>query len=133
MEKKIYNKVKWIGKVMWLTVIITVIITVSSCEDMEDTYKEYLFEKVYSPKVTMLTAIPGYQTVTLHWQNPEGDIVEKIEIRYDDVVLELEELKESVVLTDLEVKGYDLSVYTIDKAGNYSVPVTIYVFPNGIE
>nr|WP_321411713.1 DUF4998 domain-containing protein [uncultured Carboxylicivirga sp.] len=104
-----------------------------SCEDMEDSYEKYLENRIYSPRVTGLQAQTGYKTVTLDWINPEGNIAEKIIIEYDEQKVMFDEMVNSAVISDLEIKGYEISVFTEDQYGNRSVPATIYVFPNGEE
>jgi hypothetical protein len=133
--KKIRNTIKDLKhyklKALMAAVVIMNGIILSSCETMEDTYKEYVITRVYSPKVLNLTAVVGYKTVTLNWDNPKGDIAKKIHITYGDVTVTLEEMVETVTIDELEIIGYDFSVYTVDAQGNLSVPASIYVFPNG--
>lgn len=111
--------------------LLSVTILFAACEEMDDNYKDYLEDIVYSPRVTGLSAQNGYQVVTLNWDNPKGDIAQKIIIRYDEEELVFDEMVSSAVISNLEVKGYEMAVYTMDGAGNYSVPAMIYVFPNG--
>lgn len=103
------------------------------CEKMEDNYEQYITNQIYSPKVMDLTASIGYKTALLEWSNPTGDIAKKIEIVYDDVLINSDELISSYQLTDLELKGYQVFVYTIDIHGNRSVPAQVYIFPSGEE
>ncbi len=110
-------------------IFLGLIFIISSCENMEDTYKDYMIERVYSPKVKNLKAINGFKEVTLKWDNPQGEIAKKIEIRYEDQKLIYNELINEVVIKNLLLKGYNMSVYTIDAQGNYSIPVVVYVFP----
>ena len=106
----------------------------SGCEKMEDNYSQYLEkEKVYSPKVTNLTAEEGLMEATLFWDNPVGGIARQIKVDYGDSIITSEEMIDSLKLTGLEIKGYDVSVYTLDSFGNVSVPETIQIFPNGEE
>ena len=104
----------------------------ANCEGMDENYKEYLTNvKVYSPRVTDLTVVSGLKEVTLSWKNPQGKIAVKNAIRLQDSTIVLDGLKETCKLTNLEIKGYMVSVYTVDKFDNYSVPATISIFPNG--
>jgi len=113
-------------------IILTLFITVYSCDKMDDNYREYLeLQRTYSPKVTNLSAQVGLKTATLNWDNPQGDIAKKIMVDYQDDSLIFETMVDSVILNDLEIKGYNISVYTIDAFNNYSVPATIQIFPNG--
>ncbi|MEA4840000.1 MAG: DUF4998 domain-containing protein [Bacteroidales bacterium] len=104
----------------------------ANCGDMDDNYKDYLTNvKVYSPRVTNLTVVSGLKEATLSWKNPQGKIAVKNSIKLQDSIIVLEGLTETYKLTNLEIKGYEVSVYTIDKFDNYSVPATITIFPNG--
>ena len=104
----------------------------SACDKMEDNYSNYLEkERVYSPKVTHLRANAGLREATLHWDNPVGDIAKTIFISYGDDSLLFETMVDSAVLTSLEIKGYTVSVFTLDAFNNRSVPETLSIFPNG--
>ena len=115
-----------------ILIALAAILTISGCSKMDDNYIDYLkMEKVYAPKISNLTAVVGLKTATLTWDNPEGDIARKILIDYQDDSLRFETMVDTAVLENLEIKGYDVSVYTIDAFNNYSIPVTIQIFPNG--
>lgn len=104
----------------------------SNCNGMDDNYKDYLTNvKEYSPRVTDLTVVSGLKEVTLSWKNPQGKIAVKNAVKLQDSIIVLDTLTEAYKLTDLEIKGYEVSVYTLDKFGNYSVPATTSIFPNG--
>lgn len=116
-----------------LSILSSLLLLFASCEDMEESYEKYLDNRVYSPRVTNLEAQIGFKTVTLSWDNPLGDIAQKIILEYDAQEIIFEDLIDTTVVSDLEIKGYEISVFTQDKYGNRSVPATIYVFPNGEE
>lgn len=102
------------------------------CEEMDDNYQGYLKDvQVYSPRVTDLVAVQGLKEVTLNWKNPAGSIAQKNAIMLEDSTIVLDSLVESYHLANLEIRGYQVSVYTIDSHNNYSVPATINIFPNG--
>lgn len=104
----------------------------NSCEKMEDNYAKYLEEeRIYPPKVTNLTAYEGLREVYLTWDNPPGNIATKIFIDYTDDSLLLNTMVDSAYIGKLEIKGYTVSVYTMDNYDNRSVPATITIFPNG--
>lgn len=106
----------------------------AACEQMEDNYAGYLEEeKIYSPRVTDLSAREGLREATLYWTNPSGDIARQIRVDYGDSAFTTESMVDSMLLTGLEIKGYDVSVFTLDRFGNLSVPATIQIFPNGEE
>ena len=107
-------------------------LVLGSCSKMEDNYSHYLEDtKVYSPKISSLTAEQGLKTATLSWENPEGDIAKSIFIDYQDDTVLVESMVDTYTINGLEIKGYTVSVYTIDAYGNYSVPTSIQIFPNG--
>ena len=102
------------------------------CDSMEDNYKDYLTNvKVYSPRVTNLQVVSGLKEATLTWTNPQGKIAVKNVVKLQDSLIVLDNLTETYKLTNLEIRGYQVSVYTMDKFNNYSVPATINIFPNG--
>ena len=104
----------------------------SNCDDMNDNYQAYLENvKVYSPRVSNLTVVSGLKEATLNWKNPQGKIAVKNAVKLQDSIIVLDTLVETYKLTNLEIKGYQVSVYTLDKFNNYSVPVSISIFPNG--
>lgn len=108
------------------------IIGMVSCEDMEDNYQQYLDDKpTYSPKVTNLRAEVGLKEAVLKWELPAGDLAQKIRVDYQDSILDFNELIDSLHLENLEIKGYDIQVFTIDAFENLSVPAKIQIFPNG--
>lgn len=109
----------------------------ASCESMEDNYKEYLENtKQYSPAIRNLKKVESLRTIELMWENPPGDLAEKIQIITGDEgrdPIVIDEMVEYYKLEELEIRGYDISVYTIDKYGNYSIPVSISAFPGTPE
>ena len=115
------------------TILVAMVMTIlSGCEKMEDNYSDYLdINKVYSPKVMNLDVQSGLRQARLTWENPAGDIAKKIFIDYMDSTLTIDSMITTYRLTGLEIKGYDISVYTLDAFDNLSVPETISVFPNG--
>ena len=112
--------------------IIILALLLTNCSKMEDNYKDYLNNvKIYSPRVTNLSAVSGLRVATLSWKNPSGNIAQKNLICFEDSTIILEPMVETYTLTNLEIKGYKVSVYTIDQYNNYSVPASISIFPNG--
>lgn len=115
-----------------ITVFLLLALIFGSCGEMDDNYNDYLKNvKVYSPKVTDLSVVSGLKEATLSWKNPQGKIAVKNAIKLQDSTIVLDGLTETYKLTDLEIKGYQVSVYTLDKYNNYSVPASINIFPNG--
>lgn len=120
-------------KLLKYTVLIAfVAFAMTDCEKMEDTYAQYLDdEKVYSPRIRNLEKKTGLKELTLFWDNPQGDIAKKIFIDYQDSTITTESMIDSILLSNLEIKGYIISVYTMDAFDNLSVPSTVTAFPNG--
>ena len=112
--------------------LLIIAIYLTNCEEMDANYKDYLTNvKVYSPRVTDLSVVSGLKEATLTWKNPQGKIAVKNAVKLQDSTIMLDGLTETYKLTNLEIKGYVVSVYTVDKFDNYSVPATISIFPNG--
>lgn len=115
-----------------MTYVFILLFTLLSCDKMDDNYKQYLDdEQIYSPKISNLKATVGLKVAMLHWDNPKSDIAKKIVVDFEDGRLEFETMVDSALLEDLDIKGYTVSVYTIDAFNNYSIPTSIQIFPNG--
>lgn len=115
-----------------ILIIASLFFMLTACTKMEDNYQQYLEKpQVYSPKVMNLTSWVQLRSAWLFWDNPEGNVARKIFIDYQDSTITSDSLINSYFLSNLEIKGYDVSVYTIDEFGNLSVPETISIFPNG--
>ncbi len=111
---------------------VLLLLLVASCDKMEDNYAQYLAkEQIYPPKIMNLVAYEGLREVSLTWDNPAGDLAKKILVDYGDDSLLIENMVDSVHIGDLEIKGYDVSVYTLDEFNNRSVPESTTIFPNG--
>lgn len=122
MKKKLYPII--------LLVLLTFLF--AKCEVMEDNYSDYLGNvKMYSPRVTDLTVQSGLKEATLLWKNPQGNIAVKNAILLQDSMIIIDGLTEVYKLQNLEIKGYAVSVFTVDKFGNFSVPAQTTIFPNG--
>lgn len=119
-------------KILKIIGFLFIALCLTNCDRMEDNYKGYLTDvKVYSPRVSNLTVVSGLKEVTLSWNNPQGKIAVKNVVKLQDSIIVLDSLVETYKLVNLEIKGYQVSVYTLDKFGNYSVPVSTSIFPNG--
>ena len=109
----------------------------AACDSMESNYSDYLKDlKLYSPCVTNLTAgVPEAGVIVLTWENPIGEVAVKIRINTGDKNKDYEsdEMIDTYRLENLNMKGYTISVYTIDAHGNLSVPATVQTFPSPRE
>ena len=115
----------------WMACILSVM-GIVGCESMDDNYKQYLNEYNYSGKILNLRCYLGYQRVALAWDNPKDQKSKKIMIEYGAEKLQktFDSLVDTVVIEGLNAgTGYDFTVYTLDNAGNHSVPVSVTALP----
>ena len=108
-----------------------VLLTVTSCRDMDDNYREYLDNiPTYAPAVRNLRAVsevPG--SLTLIWDIVDDThLIKSMRIvvkktATDMRTIEIPEVVTEYTVTDLELQGYEFEVYTIDGFGNLSKPV----------
>ena len=118
----------------------------SSCEDMDENYKQYEVEDVYSGKVLNLTARVGFESAILSWDNPQDQISKGIEIVVvgNDTVLYSFDFAtltpstpdlviyeaDSIRINNLnQGTAYEMTVYTVDAYGNRSIDVMVPVMP----
>lgn len=102
------------------------------CEDMDDNYKQYLQEYNYSGKVVALRSYLGFERIALAWDIPKDQKSKQILIEYgaDKQQKVFDHMMDSVVIDGLNAgTGYDFAVYTLDNAGNRSVPASITALP----
>jgi hypothetical protein len=119
-----------------LFAITVIALAFAACDSMDSNYTDYLHNiKVYSPAVYNLTHIDSFRTVDLSWTNPEGDVAQQIKIEWNlgdkDTTVVIPEMVDHYTIENMEVRGYDILVYTIDIYGNLSVPARVSVFPSG--
>ena len=102
------------------------------CEDMDDNYKQYLQEYNYSSKVSSVRCYLGFERVALAWNLPKDQKAKEILIEYgtDKQQKKFDHLIDTVVIDNLNSgTGYEFAIYTLDNAGNRSVPYNITVMP----
>ena len=109
-----------------------VLVSATSCKDMDDNYKEYLDNiPTYAPAVRNLRAVssePG--SLTLIWDIVDDThLIKSMRIvvkktATDMRTIEIPEVVTQYTVTDLELQGYEFEVFTIDGFGNLSIPVT---------
>jgi hypothetical protein len=118
-----------------LIFILLAVCFLAACDSMDANYRDYLKDiPQYSPRVTDLKAeVPERGTVVLTWTNPIGDTAVKIRIDTGDDQYDTDEMVATYTLEGLEIKGYTIAVYTIDRYGNPSVPSTVPAFPKPEE
>lgn len=118
-----------------LFIAICILSFTASCTDMDDNYKQYLEEiPTYSPTVTDVSAVsPEAGTLTLTWELPKIQLAESIEIVYKETNTVWDKVELDLVttytLTGLKLQGYTIEIYTIDKFGNRSIPVSKFYTP----
>ena len=109
-----------------------VLVSATSCEDMDDNYKEYLDNiPTYAPAVRNLRAVsPEPGNLTLMWDIVDDThLIKAMRIvvkktATDMRTIEIPEVVNEYTVTDLELQGYEFEVFTIDNYGNLSIPVT---------
>ena len=102
------------------------------CEDMEDNYKQYLKEYNYSSKIASVRCYLGFERVALAWDVPKDQKAKQILIEYgtDKQQKTYDHLVDSVIIDGLDDgTGYEFAVYTLDNAGNRSVPCNVTAMP----
>lgn len=118
----------------------------SSCEDMDENYKQYEVEDIYSGKVLNLVAKVGFESAVLVWDNPQDQVSKGIEIvavGNDTVSYSFDFATLTPNTPDLEIyaadsvrinnlnqgTAYSMTVYTVDAYGNRSIDVMVPVMP----
>lgn len=115
-----------------MSFVCAVLLTATSCSDMDDNYKEYLENiPTYSPAVRNLKAVsPEPGSLTLSWDIVDDThLIKGIKIVAAKTATSIQEYDiqgavTSYTVTGLELQGYKFSVYTIDGFGNKSIPVS---------
>ena len=115
-----------------ISIVCMVLVSATSCKDMDDNYKEYLDNiPTYAPAVRNLRAVssePG--SLTLMWDIVDDThLIKTMRIvvkktATDMRTIEIPEVVTQYTVTDLELQGYEFEVFTIDNFGNLSIPVT---------
>ena len=115
-----------------ISIVCMVLVTATSCKDMDDNYKEYLDNiPTYAPAVRNLRAVsPEPGALTLIWDIVDDThLIKTMRIvvkktATDIRSIEIPEVVTQYTVTDLELQGYEFEVFTIDGFGNLSIPVT---------
>jgi len=113
-------------------ILFLLLLGLMSCQKMDYNYLQYIEKaKVYAPKISNLQADVGLRYAKLKWDNPQSSIAEKIVVNYQQDSILFDTMIDSCELKNLEIINYTIKVFVIDKYGNYSVPESIQIFPNG--
>lgn len=116
------------------TLALFIILVAGACQKMDYNYQEYLEkEKVYSPSIRNLQAESLLKEVILIWDNPPSNVAKTLVIDYEDSVITTTGMIDSIRITNLEIRGYTITVQTRDTFGNLSIPVSTSAFPIGDE
>ncbi|GAA6258149.1 hypothetical protein F070042J6_40010 [Bacteroides sp. f07] len=119
---------KYIGLLM-------AILTMVSCESLEDTYKDYAGDGPirYLGKCMDLTVQPGWNRLIVSWTNSADPVIDKIKVTWskDGVIKEqlLDRETAEFNIPDLEDGNYEVTVCSVDKEGNTSLKSTSYGRP----
>ena len=118
-------------KIVYLLAIFCILLTVSSCSDMDENYRDYLDNiPTYSPAVRNLTAeSPEAGSLTLRWEIVDDtNLIKGIRIlakktSEDIETYNIDQVVTEYTVTGLELQGYEFYVYTVDGFGNLSIPI----------
>lgn len=118
-------------KIVYLLAIFCILLTVSSCSDMDENYRDYLDNiPTYSPAVRNLTAeSPEAGSLTLRWEIVDDThLIKGIRIlakktSEDIETYNIDQVVTEYTVTGLELQGYEFYVYTVDGFGNLSIPI----------
>lgn len=119
-------------KYWWLLLILGIF---TGCESLEDTYSDYTEGGAlrYLGKCQDLTVEPGWKRLIVTWKNHVDPVIDKIKVSWalDGVVRDslLDKGTTSCSITGLENGTYEISVCSMDKEGNTSLPVLGYMRP----
>ncbi|WP_292265892.1 DUF4998 domain-containing protein [Butyricimonas sp.] len=107
----------------WLLLALSVMV---GCESLEDTYADHAGVVRYLGKCQNVSVTPGWNRLIVKWENHVDPVIEniKIEWKLDEEVKEviLEKGTTEYSISDLENAVYEVSVYSVDKDGNLSLP-----------
>jgi len=123
--------------IFFLSLICATALTLTSCGEMDDNYEQYLENiPTYSPAVRNLKAVsPEAGSLTLSWEIVDDtNLIKGIQIvakktATDMKTYEINEVVTEYTISDLDLQGYEFSVYTIDGFGNRSIPVSATFTP----
>ena len=115
-----------------ISIVCMVLISTTSCRDMDENYKEYLDNiPTYAPAVRNLRAVsPEPGILTLLWDIVDDThLIKTMRIvvkktATDIRTIDIPEVVTEYTVKDLELQGYEFEVFTIDGFGNLSIPVT---------
>lgn len=116
--------------IIWLLLVLSAI---TGCESLEDTYADYAGTTRYLGKCQNVNVAPGWKRLIVTWENHVDAVIENIKITWvlnnvkKEVVLEKGTTEYSI--SDLENGVYEISVYSMDKDGNTSLPEIRYERP----
>ncbi|MCG8697555.1 MAG: fibronectin type III domain-containing protein [Bacteroidales bacterium] len=77
-----------------------------------------------------LVVIAKNEQVLLQWKNPEDDDLHKIILAFNDTLIEIDPMHESITIKGLtNDTEYTFELYTVDKNGNQSIATTVKATP----
>lgn len=116
-----------------ISVIVCVIISLYSCTDMEDIYKEYVVPGgiTYPQKPMKPMAYSGDSRIMLKWSKGNDPSIVKATVSWDngaqmkEFAIDGNKKDIEIILEGLEEKDYFFTVRTFDAKGNGSVPIEL--------
>lgn len=115
---------------IWLLFALFVMI---GCESLEDTYADYAGTSRYLGKCHNVEVVPGWKRLIVTWENHIDPVIERIKITWtlnnETKEVELEKGTTEYSIPVLENGVYEISVASVDKDGNTSLPEILYERP----
>ena len=121
-----------IKKYLWVLLLLFVI---GGCESLEDTYSDYAGDGAirYLGKCKNLSVSPGWKRLIVQWDNHVDPVIDKIKVSWTidrltrDTILEKGTTECNI--PNLINGTYEISVSSMDKDGNCSLPILAYERP----
>jgi len=131
---------------LYFFIILLIASTFSSCEKMDDTYKEFIIPDgiIYPGKATDPLAYPGKNRAKLVWLKGTDPKVTEAKIFWnnytDSILVPMPKGQDTVscIVGPLEENTYTFIIKTYDEEGNISVPVEVngksygYTYQSGL-
>jgi hypothetical protein len=127
-------------KTVYLIIIAFATVYLSSCKDMDETYKEFIVPNglTYPQKPTSLKVQAGYNSVRISWLKANDPSIARAEIYWNNYLdtFQINNIpadRDTIVadIPNLDEITYTFRVKTFDANGNASVPAEAFGTPYG--